>query len=1297
MNSLIKRELHPTTFSPLLSTTALALILSACGGGGGGGGSSAPTPTSISGRLFDGPISGAKIYIDIDNDGELDKDIDLLIDTTDSKGAYDIPIAHANKKLIADLTGAVDIGPDLDINDDSDNEDVSGIWLAPAGSKVISPLTHYLSKGGDVTILENLTSDEIKTRDPFDGQANDDIDNRIKTLAKIVATELGDDDNFDNAGALNIGTLQTAITAGITSANDAPTAMNLSRSSHVVAENTATKTHLATITFIDADGLGENAITLNNDTLFEIENTSRLVKNLYLQAGQTLDYETDESIEVTLTGPGTLEKTFTLNIGALNDEAPQLRIAKNSSNLRIGAPAEATDTGLTFTLTDADGKSDNDTGPTLSGTGSEKFDIVATDSNDLTDGRGYKIVAKPLQTFISTDSFTLTVTYSDGKQSDVIEFAAFSPAAAVTTPDIAGGATATYNIDEDVNSNIIASLSATGGGITWSITDGADRASFSLTPAGVLTFTGTLDQDLPTSKSSYTVIVTASNNAQTGATTDTQTITLNIANIDEGDAVFSLSGTARDGERLTIAETTEDPDGKIGNYNYQWYKYKLAEGTASPDSDTKIGTNNNRYRIVEADEGYSIYAVISYRDNSNKDVNDAGMNEMVISPISSRVPIAPAITAGLPSRVTIQEDDDKDNDSNNHIRVPITLTTSKGDTPITWSVSDTTNFQINATTGALHFIGASDQDASTPNPSVYNNIRITATSNNNNNLTDTHIIAVTIEDIDDEDPTLSNGGDANTIHGGSNGQNEYAKRETGFHIDLVDPDTILPNDYTPAIAVSIDSTPNTAAADAFALERDNSNIPTGALMRYKLVINAGQRLLSGKTYLLTISQPDLDPWAGSTTTRSENETLSFTTEDNTAAQINVTARISNADNGADVNIGDVIIATASITDSNGIDPAATKYQFFKTNPDGTNRVSLGDPSTSNRHTIHARDGFTDNQKVLVIVTFTDRGGATETANPVLTEQGFGDGFYAETTLGTAGDDTTLLDRSSATTSQLIKGLAGNDVLKGGSVNDRLEGGSGHDTLQGGRGSDILDGGPGIDTADFSYKAIIGNQNISVNIANNSVLVYNGIYVDLGGISGNAYHTSDRDKLSAIENVIGSAHADIVLGNSDANHLKGGEGRDNLVGDGGDDILEAGAGANEWLFGMAGNDTFVLGVRGGGYDQVFDFSYGSNSGHHVGTAGGNDKIRVDVSDADLNTINAENTAAEKLATLKNLAHLRWTNDSEFVIQTDGNSRSNSPDTVIYDTNNSLSDTSDDEILIVLQDFSTDLTIDMFDII
>jgi Ca2+-binding RTX toxin-like protein len=148
----------------------------------------------------------------------------------------------------------------------------------------------------------------------------------------------------------------------------------------------------------------------------------------------------------------------------------------------------------------------------------------------------------------------------------------------------------------------------------------------------------------------------------------------------------------------------------------------------------------------------------------------------------------------------------------------------------------------------------------------------------------------------------------------------------------------------------------------------------------------------------------------------------------------------------------------------------------------------------------------------------------------------------------------------------------NDVLRGDAAANRLEGGQGDDTLAGrggddvlvgGSGADMLQGGAGRDTVDYS-----GAGPVRVSL-----------------VSGEALDASGAiDRLSGIEDIVGSLGRDT---------LSGGDGANRLVGGVSADVLRGGAGA----------DTFVFTDRLDFGDTIRDFQTGLDRIEIEATAGG----------------------------------------------------------------------------------------------
>jgi serralysin len=136
-------------------------------------------------------------------------------------------------------------------------------------------------------------------------------------------------------------------------------------------------------------------------------------------------------------------------------------------------------------------------------------------------------------------------------------------------------------------------------------------------------------------------------------------------------------------------------------------------------------------------------------------------------------------------------------------------------------------------------------------------------------------------------------------------------------------------------------------------------------------------------------------------------------------------------------------------------------------------------------------------------------------------------------------------------SDTITGNFAANMLTGGAGADQLFGGTDNDLLLGGLGGDWLDGGADTDTASYEGAAAGVYANLLTPNVNN------------GDAAGDSY--------VSIENLSGSATADVLAGDNLGNSLFGLGGNDSLVGNGGDDILTGGVGA-DLLNGGAGMDT-----------------------------------------------------------------------------------------------------------------------------
>jgi Ca2+-binding RTX toxin-like protein len=158
-----------------------------------------------------------------------------------------------------------------------------------------------------------------------------------------------------------------------------------------------------------------------------------------------------------------------------------------------------------------------------------------------------------------------------------------------------------------------------------------------------------------------------------------------------------------------------------------------------------------------------------------------------------------------------------------------------------------------------------------------------------------------------------------------------------------------------------------------------------------------------------------------------------------------------------------------------------------------------------------------------------------------------------------GDDTLV------SIENLIGG-SGPDRLLGDDQANYLDGGLGNDWLDGGGGGDSLVGGDGSDTVSYARSA-------------------SGVRVNLGLTKAQNSLGAGVDQITGIENLHGSAFADLLYGSDADNRLEGGAGNDTLQGNLGADCLVGGAGADVFVY----TNVMETGTKANQRDLLMDFS------------------------------------------------------------------------------------------------------------
>ncbi|MCX7300906.1 MAG: calcium-binding protein [Rhodobacterales bacterium] len=166
---------------------------------------------------------------------------------------------------------------------------------------------------------------------------------------------------------------------------------------------------------------------------------------------------------------------------------------------------------------------------------------------------------------------------------------------------------------------------------------------------------------------------------------------------------------------------------------------------------------------------------------------------------------------------------------------------------------------------------------------------------------------------------------------------------------------------------------------------------------------------------------------------------------------------------------------------------------------------------------------------------------------------------------------------------IIYGNGGNDTLNGDDGIDQMHGGSGNDIINGGVGKDVAFGGDGSDTfrlsVDQFFEDVDGGAGIdSVDLSASAEAFTVDLQTRNMSFTGNTYGSNGTYKVTTVENVTGTAHADVIIGSTVDNALYGGSGADSISGGDGIDTMSGGA-DSDTVAGGKGNDIYLVSDSG----------------------------------------------------------------------------------------------------------------------
>ncbi len=330
---------------------------------------------------------------------------------------------------------------------------------------------------------------------------------------------------------------------------------------------------IGTVDASDPD-VGDSLTILVDDPRFEVADGF-----LRLRDGESLDYEEDTSLDLTITVTdshgATESQTVTVTVGNVNEHAagPVADTDSATNAVQENAPIGTT-VGITAFASDEDAP-----------------DTATYHLSDDAGGRfaidpetGIVTVAAPLDhETADSHSIEVTATSSDGSTSSHVFTIAVTDQneAPVITSD-GGGDSAHFTIDE--NTSAVTTLTAdteAGETLSYAIAGGADAALFTVDPAtGALTFISPPDHEIPSDTNgdnTYEVRIEASD----GTLTDSQTVSVTVADVNEGPNVTAEDGTVAENAAGAVvgSVTGYDPDaGDSLTYTTDDARFEVVEG-----------------------------------------------------------------------------------------------------------------------------------------------------------------------------------------------------------------------------------------------------------------------------------------------------------------------------------------------------------------------------------------------------------------------------------------------------------------------------------------------------------------------------------------------------------------------------------------------------------------------------------------------------------------------------------------------------------------------------------------------
>ncbi len=664
---------------------------------------------------------------------------------------------------------AFNTGPDFENPGSADNSNVYVVVVAAtAGGQAVAQVVtvtvtnvddnapvlaataaHTVAEGQTVVATVIATDGDGDTITyTLTGADQDDFE--ITDTGVLAFNTAPDFENPSDAGGNNVYVVVVAATSGtrtafqtvtvtVTNVNDNAPVFATGSAAHNVAEGqTVVGTVIATdgdgdtITYELTGGADRSSFTIDAASGVLAFNTAPDFENPSDAGGNNVYV-----VVVTATAGGqAVTQVVTVTVTNVDDNAPVFAEGSAAHNVAEGqtvvAIVIATDGDgdtITYTLTGAD-QGDFE----ITDTGELAFN-TAPDFENPGDAGGNNVYVVVVAATSGTRTAFQTVTVTVTNVND-------------NAPVFAEGSAA-HNVAE--GQTVVATVIATDGDgdtITYTLTGGADRSSFTIDAAsGVLAFNTAPDFENPGSADNsnvYVVVVTAT----AGGQAVTQVVTVTVTNVDDNAPVFAEGSAAHnvaEGQTVVAIVIATDGDGDTITYTLTGADQDDFEITASgvlafntaPDFENPgdAGGNNVYVVVVAATAGTrTAFQTVTVTVTNVDDNAPVLAGTAAHSVVEGQTAVATVIAI------------DGDGDT-------ITYTLTGG--------ADRSSFTIDAASGVLAFRTAPDFEnpGSADNSNIYV-LEVTATAGGQ---AVTQVVTVTVTNVDDNAPVFAEGSAAHTV------------------------------------------------------------------------------------------------------------------------------------------------------------------------------------------------------------------------------------------------------------------------------------------------------------------------------------------------------------------------------------------------------------------------------------------------------------------------------------------------------------------------------------------------------